>query len=114
MRSTTSRSRRPAEPRPAERGAGDAMRRVVVTGMGIVCPLGLGVEQVWRRLIEGQSGITAIQNFNTADLSCKVAGQVPAGSRAEGGLDINEWIPTKDQKKMDRFIHLGLVAATEA
>ena len=90
------------------------MRRVVVTGMGIVCPLGLGVEQVWRRLIEGQSGITAIQNFNTADLSCKVAGQVPTGSRAEGGLDINEWIPTKDQKKMDRFIHLGLVAATEA
>ncbi len=90
------------------------MRRVVVTGMGIVCPLGLGVEPVWRRLIEGRSGISAIQNFDTKDLSCKVAGQVPAGSRAEGGLDINEWIPTKDQKKMDRFIHLGLVAATEA
>ncbi len=90
------------------------MRRVVVTGMGIVCPLGLGVEPVWRRLIEGRSGISAIQNFDTKDLSCKVAGQVPAGSRAEGGLDINEWIPTKDQKKMDRFIHFGLVAATEA
>ncbi len=90
------------------------MRRVVVTGMGIVCPLGLGVEPVWRRLIEGRSGISAIQNFDTKDLSCKVAGQVPPGSRAEGGLDINEWIPTKDQKKMDRFIHLGLVAATEA
>ena len=90
------------------------MRRVVVTGMGIVCPLGLGVEPVWRRLIEGRSGISAIQNFDTKDLPCKVAGQVPAGSRAEGGLDINEWIPTKDQKKMDRFIHLGLVAATEA
>ncbi len=90
------------------------MRRVVVTGMGIVCPLGLGVEQVWRRLIEGRSGISAIQNFDTKDLPCKVAGQVPPGSRAEGGFDINEWIPTKDQKKMDRFIHLGLVAATEA
>ncbi len=90
------------------------MRRVVVTGMGIVCPLGLGVEPVWRRLIEGRSGISAIQNFDTKDLPCKVAGQVPPGSRAEGGLDINEWIPTKDQKKMDRFIHLGLVAATEA
>jgi 3-oxoacyl-[acyl-carrier-protein] synthase II len=90
------------------------MRRVVVTGMGIACPLGLGVAHVWRRLIEGQSGIGAIQSFDTKDLPCKVAGQVPPGTRAGGGLDIGEWIPVKDQKKMDRFIHLGLVAATEA
>ncbi len=90
------------------------MRRVVVTGMGLACPLGLGVGHVWRRLIEGQSGIGAIQSFNTTDLACKVAGQVPPGTRAGGGLDIGEWIPIKDQKKMDRFIHLGLVAATEA
>ncbi len=90
------------------------MRRVVVTGMGIACPLGLGVEHVWRRLIEGQSGIGAIQSFDTKDLPCKVAGQVPPGTRAGGGLDIGEWIPIKDQKKMDRFIHLALVAATEA
>ncbi len=90
------------------------MRRVVVTGMGIVCPLGLGVEHVWRRLTNGESGIGAIQSFDPKDLSCKVAGQVPHGIRAEGGLDISEWIPVKDQKKMDRFIHLALVAATEA
>ena len=90
------------------------MRRVVVTGMGIVCPLGLGVEHVWRRLIAGDSGIGAIQTFDTKDLPCKVAGQVPPGTRAGGGLDIAEWIPVKDQKKMDRFIHLALVAATEA
>lgn len=90
------------------------MRRVVVTGMGIACPLGLGVAHVWRRLIEGQSGIGAIQSFDTKDLPCKVAGQVPPGTRAGGGLDISEWIPVKDQKKMDRFIHLGMVAATEA
>ncbi|HVB68919.1 MAG TPA: beta-ketoacyl-ACP synthase II [Acetobacteraceae bacterium] len=90
------------------------MRRVVVTGMGIACPLGLGVAHVWRRLIEGQSGIGAIQSFDTKDLPCKVAGQVPPGTRAGGGLDIGEWIPVKDQKKMDRFIHLALVAATEA
>jgi 3-oxoacyl-[acyl-carrier-protein] synthase II len=90
------------------------MRRVVVTGMGIACPLGLGVEHVWRRLINGESGIGAIQAFDTKDLPCKVAGQVPAGVRAEGGLDIGEWIPVKDQKKMDRFIHLGVVAASEA
>ena len=90
------------------------MRRVVVTGMGIACPLGLGVEHVWRRLINGESGIGAIQAFDTKDLPCKVAGQVPAGVKAEHGLDLAEWIPVKDVKKMDRFIHLGLVAATEA
>jgi len=90
------------------------MRRVVVTGMGIACPLGLGVEHVWRRLINGESGIGAIQAFDTKDLPCKVAGQVPAGVKAEHGLDIAEWIAVKDIKKMDRFIHLGLVAATEA
>ncbi len=90
------------------------MRRVVVTGMGIACPLGLGVEHVWRRLINSESGIGAIQSFDSKDLPCKVAGQVPPGVRADGGLDISEWIPIKDQKKMDRFIHLGLVAATQA
>jgi len=90
------------------------MRRVVVTGMGIACPLGVGVDHVWSRLTNGESGISAIQAFDTKDLPSKVAGQVPAGTKAEGGLDISEWIPIKDQKKMDRFIHLGVVAAAEA
>ncbi|HET6182177.1 MAG TPA: beta-ketoacyl-ACP synthase II [Acetobacteraceae bacterium] len=90
------------------------MRRVVVTGMGIVCPLGLGVEHVWRRLTNAESGIGAIQSFDTKDLPCRIAGQVPQSSKAEGGLDLGEWIPVKDQKKMDRFIHLALIAATEA
>ncbi len=93
---------------------GVAMRRVVVTGMGIACPLGLGVENVWKRLVAGESGIKAIQSFDTSELTAKIAGQVPLGTRAEGKLDIGEWIPVKDQKKMDRFIHLALVAATEA
>ena len=91
-----------------------AIRRVVVTGMGIACPLGVGVEHVWQRLINGESGIAAIQSFDTSALPAKIAGQVPAGTRAEGGLDLAEWVPVKDQKKMDRFIHLALVAATEA
>jgi 3-oxoacyl-[acyl-carrier-protein] synthase II len=90
------------------------LRRVVVTGMGIVSPLGIGVEHVWRRLIAGESGISAIQSFDVTDLPAKVAGEVPAGLRAEGGLDLAEWIPVKDMKKMDRFIQLGLVAAIEA
>ncbi|NKC32235.1 beta-ketoacyl-ACP synthase II [Falsiroseomonas selenitidurans] len=91
-----------------------APRRVVVTGMGIACPLGLGVENVWKRMLAGESGLAAIQNFDTSALPAKIAGQVPLGTRAEGKLDINEWIPVKDQKKMDRFIQLALVAATEA
>jgi 3-oxoacyl-[acyl-carrier-protein] synthase II len=90
------------------------MRRVVVTGMGVACPLGVGVEAVWKRLVAGESGIGAIQAFDTRDLPAKVAGQVPSGTRADGRLDLAEWIPVKDVKKMDRFIHLALVAATEA
>jgi 3-oxoacyl-[acyl-carrier-protein] synthase II len=90
------------------------MRRVVVTGMGVATPLGLGVENVWKRLLAGESGIGAIQSFDVKDLPAKIAGTVPAGSKAEGRLDLNEWIAPKDQRKMDRFIQLALVAADEA
>jgi 3-oxoacyl-[acyl-carrier-protein] synthase II len=90
------------------------MRRVVVTGMGIVSPLGVGVEHVWRRLINAESGIRAIQAFDPKDLPCKVAGEVPAGEMATGGLDIGAWVPVKDQKKMDRFIHLAMAAGSMA
>ncbi|MBP0464470.1 beta-ketoacyl-ACP synthase II [Roseomonas sp. PWR1] len=93
---------------------GFSPRRVVVTGMGIACPLGLGVEHVWKRMLAGESGIRAIQSFDTTTLPAKIAGQIPVGVKAEGGLDINEWIPIKDQKKMDRFIQFALVAAEEA
>jgi 3-oxoacyl-[acyl-carrier-protein] synthase II len=89
-------------------------RRVVVTGMGIASPLGVGVPHVWKRLIAGKSGINAIQSFDVTDLPAKIAGQVPAGTREEGGLTLSEFVPVKDQKKMDRFIHLGMVAAIEA
>ena len=90
------------------------MRRVVITGMGIACPLGLGIENVWQRLLAGESGITAIQSFNVGDLPAKIAGTIPNGTRAEGKLDMGEWVSTKDQRKMDRFIQFALVAATEA
>jgi 3-oxoacyl-[acyl-carrier-protein] synthase II len=94
--------------------SGNQVRRVVVTGMGIAGPLGVGVEQFWRRLVEGESGIRRIRSFDPADLPAQVAGEVPIGRREDGGLDLSEWIPHKDQKKMDRFIHLGIVAAIEA
>jgi 3-oxoacyl-[acyl-carrier-protein] synthase II len=82
--------------------------------MGIACPLGIGVEHVWRRLVNAESGISAIQSFDTKDLPCKVAGQVPPGTKTDGKLDIGEWIPIKDQKKMDRFVHMAMVAGTQA
>jgi 3-oxoacyl-[acyl-carrier-protein] synthase II len=91
-----------------------AMRRVVMTGMGIACPLGLGVENVWKRLINGESGIRAIQSFDVSELPAKVAGIIPRGAKEDGNLTISEWIPVKDQKKMDPFIQFALVAATEA
>ncbi len=90
------------------------MRRVVVTGMGIVCPLGVGVEHVWKRLINGESGIGIVNSFDTTELTAKIAGQVPAGHSSTGGLDLSEWIPVKELKKMDRFIHLGISAASMA
>ena len=90
------------------------MRRVVVTGTGAVTPLGIGVEHVWKRLLAGESGIGAIQSFDVSDLPAKIAGQVPQGTKADGKLDLNEWMPAKDQRKMDRFIQLALVAAAEA
>jgi 3-oxoacyl-[acyl-carrier-protein] synthase II len=90
------------------------MRRVVVTGMGVACPLGLGVEHVWGRLIESQSGIGPITLFDPETMTAKIAGEVPRGVKADHCLDIAEWIPVKDHKKMDRFIQLALVAAAEA
>ena len=81
------------------------MRRVVVTGLGLVCPLGLGVDFVWRKLIAGESGIGPIVNFDTSDLACKIAGQAPLGPAEQGGFDPDEWVETKDQKN-GSFHHL--------
>ncbi|EHH69443.1 3-oxoacyl-(acyl carrier protein) synthase II [Gluconobacter morbifer G707] len=89
-------------------------RRVVVTGIGVVSPLGVGAELTWKRLIEGQSGIRRITHFDPSGLPAQVAGEVPDGPTAEGGLTLSDWVPVKDQKKMDRFIHLGLAAGIQA
>ncbi|GBQ26726.1 3-oxoacyl-ACP synthase [Acetobacter estunensis NRIC 0472] len=89
-------------------------RRVVVTGMGMVTPLGLGTENVWKRLVAGESGIDRIHAFDPSELAAHIGGEVPDGPTAEGKLTISDWIPVKDQKKMDRFIQLGMIAAIEA
>jgi 3-oxoacyl-[acyl-carrier-protein] synthase II len=90
------------------------MRRVVVTGMGIVSPLGVGVEHVWKRLLNAESGLSTIQSCDVSDLPCKIAGSVPLGEKADGNFNANDYVPTKDQKKMDPFIILAIAAAQEA
>ena len=89
------------------------MRRVVVTGMGMVTPLGVGVDHNWSQIIAGNSGISRITNFDVSDISCQIAGQVPEAG-VEGGLKMDEFVDPRDQRKQDRFIQLGMVAAIEA
>lgn len=90
------------------------MRRVVVTGLGLVTPLGTGVDHVWRRLLASDSGISAIQNFDVSDLTCKIGGQPPQGEKTSGGFNADEYMPQKEQRKVDRFIMYGVAAAQEA
>lgn len=88
-------------------------RRVVVTGMGIVSPLGVGIDHVWKRLIAGESGISAITAFDVSDIPAKVAGSVPKGTGANE-FNADAHIEPKEQKKMDEFIHFAMGAADEA
>src|ERR1700674_430624 len=90
------------------------MRRVVVTGMGLVTPLGIGLERVWGRLVAGESGIGAIQSFDVSDLPSRVAGQVPRGDRAFGLFNADDWVPPKDHRRMDEFIIFAMGAAIQA
>ncbi len=89
------------------------MRRVVVTGLGLVTPLGDGVEANWRRLIAGESGIRAIDRFEVADLPSRVAGMVP-GKDAPDGFDADRYLSPKEQRKISLFIIYALAAAQQA
>ena len=89
------------------------MRRVVITGMGIVSPLGAGLKHNWDSLLNAQSGIDRITGFEIDDLACQIAGQVPQDQRV-GALNMDDFIEPKEQRKLDRFIQLGIVAGVEA
>ncbi|OWJ67139.1 beta-ketoacyl-ACP synthase II [Inquilinus limosus] len=89
------------------------MRRVVITGMGMVTPLGAGVKTNWDRLIAGKSGIGAISTFDVSDLPARIAGMVPRGT-GPGDFDADSAVPPKDQRKNDVFIHYAIAAANEA
>ncbi|ASG22844.1 beta-ketoacyl-ACP synthase II [Nitrospirillum viridazoti] len=90
------------------------MRRVVITGLGLVTPLGTGVEHSWKQLLDGKSGIRAIDTFDVSDLPAKIGGMVPRGDGTNGTFNPDLTVPTKDQKKMDDFIIYGVAAAAEA
>ncbi|WP_134498321.1 beta-ketoacyl-ACP synthase II [Microvirga pakistanensis] len=90
------------------------MRRVVVTGLGMVTPLGSGVDVTWSRLIEGQSGANKITDFQVDDLACRIACQIPVGDGSNGTFNPDEWMEPKEQRKVDPFIVYAMAASTQA
>ena len=89
------------------------MRRVVITGLGMVSPLGCGVEVSWGRLLAGESGISRIAHFDVSDLPSKIAGVVPRGDGSDGTFNPDQWMEPKEQRKVDSFIVYGMAAATQ-
>src|SRR4051794_9418984 len=90
------------------------MRRVVVTGMGMVTPLGCGLEHNWRKLLASESGIRRIEKFEVDDIPAKIAGQIPRGDGSDGTFDADQWMEPKEQRKVDDFITFAMCAATQA
>ncbi len=90
------------------------MRRVVITGLGIVTPLGCGVEPTWRRLLEGRSGAARVEAFDVSDIPCKIACSIPRGDGTDGTFDPDQWMDPKDQRKVDPFIVYAMAAAKQA
>lgn len=90
------------------------MRRVVITGLGLVTPLGVGVEHVWSKLLEGNSGLNIIENFDTSDLSVKIAAQIPKGDTNLGCYNPDDYMELKEQRKVDDFIIYAVAASDQA
>ena len=90
------------------------MRRVVVTGLGMVTPLGCGVDSTWRKLIEGTSGASKVEAFEVSDLACKIACSIPRGDGSNGTFNADQWMDPKDQRKVDPFIVYAMAAARQA
>src|ERR1051325_10334527 len=90
------------------------MRRVVVTGLGLVTPLACGVEETWSRLLQGKSGARKITKFQTDDLATKIACDVPRGDGSNGTFNPDQWVDPKEQRRVDDFIIYGITAAQQA
>jgi 3-oxoacyl-[acyl-carrier-protein] synthase II len=90
------------------------MRRVVVTGLGLVSPLGIGIKNNWDGITSGKSGITAIEAFDVSDLPAKIAGQVPRGDASDAKFDPDLYMSPKEQRRVDDFILYAMGAAVQA
>ena len=90
------------------------MRRVVITGVGLVTPLACGAEQTWSKLVAGESGAGTVESFDVSDLACKVACQVPRGDGSEGTYNPDDWMDPKEQKRVDDFIVYAMAASVQA
>ncbi|MDA7946685.1 MAG: beta-ketoacyl-ACP synthase II [Hyphomicrobiaceae bacterium] len=90
------------------------MRRVVITGLGIVSPLGCGVEQTWSRIKAGDNAARRIETFDVSDLSCQVACEIPRGDGSDGTYNPDDWMEPKEQRKVDDFITFAVAAADQA
>ena len=90
------------------------MRRVVVTGLGMVTPLGCGVEPSWTRILDGQSGARKIETFDVSDLTSRIACIIPRGDGSDGTFNPDQWMEPKDQRKVDDFIIFAMCAARQA
>ena len=90
------------------------MRRVVVTGLGMVSPLACGVDATWTRLLAGESGAAPIESFKVDDLPCRIAMQVKRGDGTDGSFNPDDWMEPKEQRKVDDFIVFAMAAATQA
>jgi 3-oxoacyl-[acyl-carrier-protein] synthase II len=91
-----------------------SMRRVVVTGLGMVTPLACGVEPTWQRLTNGESGAKRVETFDVSDLPAKIACQVPRGDGSNGSFNPDQWMEPKEQRKVDDFIIFAMCAAHQA
>ena len=90
------------------------MRRVVITGLGMVSPLACGVEDTWKRLLEGQSGAARVEAFDVSDIACQIACMVPRGDGSNGTFNADQWMEPKEQRKVDDYIIFAISAATQA
>jgi 3-oxoacyl-[acyl-carrier-protein] synthase II len=90
------------------------MRRVVVTGLGMVSPLGCGVETTWKRILNSESGARRIDTFDVSDLTSRIACVVPRGDGSNGSFNPDQWMEHKDQRKVDDFIIFAMCAAKQA
>ena len=90
------------------------MRRVVVTGMGMLTPLGCGVEPTWARLLKGESGAKKVDTFDVSDIAAKIACVIPRGDGTNGTYDPDKWMEPKEQRKVDAFIVYAMCAARQA